>query len=154
MGVCMCTVLGYRQKLMTWGQPWAGAAVNSSFPFQWNIKERLVITGTLYYGFGPWRTTKLGKNLKHVLLSRATLEFSFNSPNNISVQNISVWVQKFVWWNQILGRRKLGSEKSVVPKIWYGWSKFVLSPNNFGSKQTLIPKIVGPTFFLVQNNAR
>ena len=51
-----------------------------------------------------------------VELSRAILEFSFNSPNNISGQNILVWVQKFVWSNQIFGRRRLGCVKRLGPK--------------------------------------
>ena len=55
--------------------------------------------------------------IKQVELSRATLKFSFNSPNNISVQNILVWVQNFVWSNQLFGRRRLGSEKRLGPKI-------------------------------------
>ena len=91
-------------------------------------------------------------------LSRATLKFSFHSPNNISGQNILVRVQKFVWSNQILGQRKLGSKKSLVPKIWSGeivgpisfWVQTILGPNKVWSQNYDTDEIVGPTFFLVQ----
>ena len=52
-----------------------------------------------------------GKGVKQVELSRATLEFSFTSPNKISGQNISVWVQNFFgqskyWVGENFGLKK------------------------------------------------
>ena len=48
-------------------------------------------------------------DIQQVELSRATLEFSFNSPNNLSGQNILVWVQKFC-----LVKSNIWSEKTWV----------------------------------------
>ena len=58
------------------------------------------------------------KIIKQVELSRATLEFSFNSPNNNSGQNIKKCLSM-----QILGLRKLGSDKSLVPNEIVGPKK-------------------------------
>ena len=70
----------------------------------------------------------LKKNQKQVELSRATLEFSFNSPNNNSGQNIKKCLSM-----QILGLRKLGSDKSLVPNEIVGpkkvWVQTNLGPN-------------------------
>ena len=111
------------------------------------------------------------------MLSRATLKFSFNSPNNISLQNILVWVQKFVWSNQIFGRKKMWSQKFdpdeiVGPHFFESkqfWvqtkfgpknlirmkllvqhlfeSKFFLGPNKFGSEKSWSRKCCVPKFF-------
>ena len=92
---------------------------------------------------------------KQVELSRATLKFSFNSPNNISGQNILVWVQNFFWSNQIFGQRRLGSEKSSVPKFdsdeivgpHFYLVQTILGPSKVWSQKFDKDKIDGPTFF-------
>ena len=77
-------------------------------------------------------------------LSRATLEFSFNSPNNISGQNISFSLWKFVW-----SKRELASEKSLVHKHYFirlkfgshiFWVQTNLGPN-VGPQKCCVPKI-------------
>ena len=62
--------------------------------------------------------TPNGHYSKQVELSRATLEFSFNSTNNNSGQNIKKCLSM-----QILGLRKLGSDKSLVPNAIVGPTK-------------------------------
>ena len=53
--------------------------------------------------------------MKQVEMSRATLEFPFTSPNYISGQNISVWVQIFFgqskyWVGENLGLKKVSKK--------------------------------------------
>ena len=61
---------------------------------------------------------------RQVELSRATLELSFNSPNNYSGQNIKKCLSM-----QILGLRKLGSDKSLVQNKIVGPKKVLVQTN-------------------------